>query len=59
VTYHSVWLDGAQQNLNLTVFSGYSLGWAPSIVTNFQIDGASSGSSYGKVYLDEMTVYRW
>lgn len=59
VTYHSVWLDGTQQNLNLTVFSGYSLGWAPSIVTNFQIDGASSGSTYGKVYLDEMTVYRW
>ena len=23
VTYHSVWLDGAQQNLNFTVFSGY------------------------------------
>ena len=59
VTYHSVWLDGARQDLNFTVFSGYSLGWGPSIVTNFQIDGSSSGSTYGKVYLDEMTVYRW
>jgi len=59
VTYHSVWLDGAQQNLNVTVFSGYLLGWAPSIVTNFQIDGSSTGTTYGKVYLDEMTVYRW
>jgi hypothetical protein len=59
VTYHSVWLDGARADLNFTVFSGYELGWAPSIVTNFQIDGASSGSTYGKVYLDEMTVYRW
>jgi hypothetical protein len=59
VTYHSVWLDGAAQSLNVSVFSGYALGWAPAIVTNFQIDGSSSGNTYGKVYLDEMTVYRW
>lgn len=59
VTYHSVWLDGAEQDLNFTVFSGYSLGWGPAIVTNFQIDGASSGTSWGNVYMDELTVYRW
>lgn len=59
VTYHSVWLDGAEQDLNFTVFSGYSLGWAPTILTNFQIDGNSSGTTWGNVYLDEMTVYRW
>jgi len=59
VTYNSVWLDGAQQNLNVTAFSGYSLGWGPAIVTNFQIDGASSGTTWGNVYLDELTVYRW
>ncbi|HUB29711.1 MAG TPA: hypothetical protein VL967_08435 [Terracidiphilus sp.] len=59
VTYHSVWLDGAEQDLNLTVFSGYELGWGPAIVTNFQIDGNSSGTTWGNVYLDELTVYRW
>jgi hypothetical protein len=59
VTYHSVWLDGAEQDLNFTVFSGYELGWGPAILTNFQIDGDSSGTTWGNVYLDEMTVYRW
>ncbi|MGA2889656.1 MAG: hypothetical protein ABSE51_16530 [Terracidiphilus sp.] len=59
VTYHSVWLDGVEQDLNFTVFSGYDLGWAPGILTNFQIDGNSSGTSWGNVYLDEVTVYRW
>jgi hypothetical protein len=59
VTYHSVWLDGAEQDLNLTVFSGYQLGWGPAVLTNFQIDGNSSGTTWGNVYLDELTVYRW
>ncbi len=59
VTYHSVWLDGTEQDLNFTVFSGYALGWAPVLLTNFQIDGDSSGTTWGNVYLDELTVYRW
>jgi len=59
VTYHSVWLDGTEQDLNFTVFSGYALGWAPAILTNFQIDGDSSATTWGNVYLDELTVYRW
>jgi hypothetical protein len=59
VTYHSVWLDGAEQDLNFTVFSGYDLGWGPAIVTNFQIDGNSSGTTWGNVYMDELRVYRW
>jgi hypothetical protein len=59
VTYHSVWLDGVEQDLNATVFSGYSLGWGPTILTNFQIDGISAGTTWGNVYLDELTVYRW
>ena len=59
VTYHSVWLDGVEQDLNFTVFSGYMLGWGPAILTNFQIDGDSSGTTWGNVYLDELTVYRW
>lgn len=59
VTYHSVWLDGNQQNLNFNVFSGFDLGWGPALVTNFQIDGDSSSTTWGNVYLDEITVYRW
>jgi hypothetical protein len=59
VTYHSVWLDGAERDLNDTVFSGYNLGWGPVIGTNFQIDGDSSGTTWGNVYLDGITVYRW
>jgi hypothetical protein len=59
VTYHSVWLDGVEQDLNFTVFSAYDLGWGPAVVTNFQIDGDSSGTTWGNVYLDELKVYRW
>lgn len=59
VTYNSVWLDGVQQNLGFRVFSAYALGWGPALVTNFQIDGSSSGTTWGNVYLDETTVYRW
>jgi hypothetical protein len=54
-----VWLDGAKQDLNVTAFSSFELGWGPAVVTNFQIDGAKPGSSYGKVYLDQMSVARW
>jgi hypothetical protein len=59
VTYHAVWFDGAEQALNATLFSGYELGWGPSVVTNFQIDGASSGTTSAQVVLDHMIVYRW
>ncbi len=59
VTYHSVWLDGTEQDLNFTVFSGYALGWGPAVVTNFQIDGNSGATTWGNVYIDEITVYRW
>jgi len=59
VTYHSVWLDGVEQDLGLTFFDGYDLGWNPGDVTNFQIDGNSSGTTWGNVYLDAMTVYHW
>lgn len=59
VTYHAVWLDGHEEDLNLTVFSGFDLGWGPAITTNFQIDGDSSGTTWGNVYLDGLTVYRW
>lgn len=58
VTYHTVWLDGAAQPINISVFSAFALGWAPSIVTNFQVDGLGSSGS-NTVYLDKLTVYRW
>ena len=59
ITYHSVWLDGNEQDLNYSAFSGFALGWAPSIVTNFQIDSSSGGTTWPDVYLDNTTVYRW
>ena len=59
VTYQSVWLDGAEQDINQTVNSAFTLGWAPgTLVTNFQIDGIGS-SGWSTVYLDNLTSYRW
>jgi hypothetical protein len=58
VTYHAVWLDGVEKPINATVLSAFALGWAPSEVTNFEVDGVgSSGSS--TLYIDELRVYRW
>ncbi len=57
VTYHSVWLDGKEGQISATVPSAFALGWAPALVTNFQIDGIGSGSN--QVYLDKLTVSRW
>ncbi len=59
VTYRSVWLDGQRQDLNLTVFSGFALGWGPALLTNFQVDGATSGSTSATVYMDNLNIYRW
>ena len=59
VTYQSVALDGAVQNINAKVFSAFKLGWRPTILTNFQIDGALSGSGSSTVYLDNLSLYRW
>ena len=58
VTYHTVWLDGKGQAINATVSSAFALGWAPTLLTNFQVDGfGSSGQSV--VYLDDLVIYRW
>lgn len=59
VTYQSVWLDGAQQDIYAHVFSGFALGWGPALLTNFQVDGSSSGSTSSIIYLDNMAIYRW
>jgi hypothetical protein len=58
VTYNSVWLDGVQSNLNATVFGAASLGWSPTILTQFQVDGLGSGGT-STVYLDNLTVSYW
>jgi hypothetical protein len=57
VTYHSVWLDGAESQINATVPSMFALGWTPSLITNFQVDGIGTGSN--TVYLDELAISRW
>lgn len=58
VTYHSVWLDGLEEPINATAYSAFALGWAPTVLTNFQVDGLGSGGS-PIVFLDNLTVYRW
>jgi hypothetical protein len=58
VTYHSVWLDDTEQELNATVLSAFSLGWGPTLLTNFQIDGLGASGS-NTVYLDDLVIYRW
>jgi hypothetical protein len=59
VTYKSVWFDGVESVINATVPSAFALGWAPTLLTNFQVDGATAGSGSSTVYLDELTIYRW
>lgn len=58
VTYHSVWFDDQEQDINATVYSALSLGWADSNILNFQIDGMGQSGSI-TTYLDNVTVYHW
>ncbi len=58
VTYKSVWLDGNQQPINVTAYSAFALGWAPTILTNFQMDGLGAGGA-PVAFLDDLTIYRW
>ncbi len=58
-TYHSVWFDNVEQDLNVTVPDAFNLGWSPTLLTNFQVDGASSAESSSAVFLDKLAVYRW
>jgi hypothetical protein len=58
VTYHAVWLDGLEEPINATVSSAFALGWSPTLLTNFQVDGLGSAGT-STVYLDELVVYRW
>lgn len=58
ITYHSVWLDGVESQLNATAFGAADLGWSPVINTQFQVDGLGSSGTV-TVYLDNLTVYSW
>jgi hypothetical protein len=57
VTYYAVWLDGTESAINATVPSAFALGWGPTLLTNFQVDGLGNGSA--TVYLDDLVVSRW
>ncbi len=59
VNYKSVWLDGVEQDLNVTVNSDFALGWGQTLVTNFQIDGMTSNPHAATAYTDNFTLYLW
>jgi hypothetical protein len=59
VTYKAVWFDGAESVINATVPSAFALGWAPTLLTNFQLDGYLATSGTATAYVDDLTVYRW
>ncbi len=58
VTYNAVWLDNVEQDLNITVPSSFALGWSSTLLTNFQVDGATTQST-STAFLDNLTIYRW
>lgn len=59
VTYQSVVLDGVESDfVGATGNSAFTLGWASTLLTNFQIDGLGPGGSV-TAYLDNLSVYRW
>jgi hypothetical protein len=57
VTYHSIWFDGTETPINTQAFVGADLGWAPVVVTQFQVDGLGSGTV--TAYVDHLTVSMW
>jgi hypothetical protein len=58
VTYKYVTLDGMQKSINEKVPSAFALGWGPTLLTNFQIDGLG-GYGTANVYIDKLTISRW
>lgn len=58
VTYNSVWLDGVQTSLNVTVFGAANLSWGNVIQTQFQVDGYGS-SGHVTAYLDALQISAW
>ncbi len=58
VFYNYVTFDGVQQWIGIKAMSAFALGWGPTLLTNFQVDGSNAGGS-SIVYLDNTVVYRW
>ena len=58
VTYKTVSLDGVTGTINVTVPSAFALGWGPTLLTNFQVDGDSASGS-ATAWLDSLTIYYW
>ena len=58
VTYKTVYFDGIASGIGATVPSAFALGWAPALLTNFQVDGRGASGSIA-VNLDNVTIYRW
>ncbi len=58
LTYDSIWFDGAEVPLNATVYGAASLGWAPVVMTQFQVDGYGS-SGHVTAYVDELKISMW
>jgi hypothetical protein len=58
VTYKYVTLDGVQKSINEKVPSAFALGWGPTLLTNFQIDGLG-GYGTANAYIDKLTISRW
>jgi hypothetical protein len=59
VTYESVILDGQQSDfVGATGNSAFKLGWSPTLLTNFQLDGHGSEGS-ATAYVDRFTISRW
>jgi hypothetical protein len=58
VTYHAVYVDGVEEPINATAPSAYALGWAPALLTNFQVDGLGASGTV-TLYLDNLVIYRW
>jgi hypothetical protein len=59
VTYQSVWFDNVEQDLNVTVPSAFAIGWSPTLLTNFQVDGMTEEPATVTAYADKLTIYRW
>ena len=51
-------VDGRDQPIHATAPSAYALGWAPVLLTNFQVDGLGGGGSV-TLFLDNLVIYRW
>ena len=59
VTYNSVWLDGVEASIGMTVPSAQTLGWpVGTLLTNLQVDGPATTAA-SVVYVDNLTITRW